>query len=136
MTWYEGSQGSPHDGPRQGPTEQVVLTVGDIGVTPHWVVTPSGTAPLAGSQWFVVDQTFTTTTIPTWAIVCAIVFALMCLLGLLFLLVKEPVTRGYVQVSVRSGGLYHTAQIPVYNLAQVGQIRQLVSQAQGMAAAA
>lgn len=33
----------------------------------------------------------------------AIIFALACLLGLLFLLVKEDVTTGYVQVSVRSG---------------------------------
>lgn len=33
--------------------EPYVASVGDIGVTPSWVVTPRGSAPLAGSQWWV-----------------------------------------------------------------------------------
>ncbi len=113
-----------------------LLTVGDVGVTATDIVTPNGTAALAGSTWIVSDMSVTERRIPTWAIVCAIVFALACLLGLLFLLVKEDVTRGYVQVSVRSGDLSHMTQIPVTTPVQVAQIRGQVAQAQALAAQA
>jgi hypothetical protein len=113
-----------------------VLTIGDIGVTRNWVVTPNGTARIGGSQWIVRDTTRTESKIPTWAIVLAVVFALVCLLGLLFLLVKERYTTGSVEVSVQAGSLSHATQIPVSNQLQVAQIRQQVSQAQTLAAAA
>jgi uncharacterized membrane protein YeiB len=113
----------------------VLLTIGDIGVSRYWVVTPNGSAPLQGSTWVVLDMTRTEQKIPTWAIVLAVVFALACLLGLLFLLVKEEVTTGYVQVQVKSGNLQHATQVPVSSTVAVAQIRQQVSQAQSMAAA-
>lgn len=119
-----------------GAAEQVVLTIGDIGVSRHWVVTPNGSALLAGSTWIARDMSRTESKIPTWAIVCAIVFALACLLGLLFLLAKEQTTTGYVEVSVQQGSLYHVTQIPVSSPYQLAQVRQLVYQAQTMAAAA
>jgi hypothetical protein len=103
-------------------------------VTPDWIVTPNGNAPMGGSQWIVTDMTRTESRIPAWAIICAIIFALACLLGLFFLLVKEYETSGYVEVSVRSGNLYHKTQIPISYPAQVQQIRALVSQAQAIAA--
>jgi hypothetical protein len=117
-------------------TDPIMLTIGDIGVTRNWVVTPNGTARLRGSQWIVRDMTRTQTKIPTWAIVLAIVFALVCLLGLLFLLAKEKYTTGYVEVSVQADNLFHATQIPVSSEYQVAQIRQQVSQAQTLAAAA
>ena len=98
--------------PDAGP-EPFILTIGDIGVTRHWVVTPNGTAPLAGSQWIARDLTRTESRIPPWAIVLAIIFAFFCLIGLLFLLVKEAYTTGYFEVSVNSGSLYHVTQLPV-----------------------
>jgi len=119
--------------PKAGP---YLLTIGDIGVTSDTIVTPNGTAPLAGSQWIATDMTRTESKIPTWAIVMAIVFAIFCLLGLFFLLVKERVTTGYVDVGVRSGDLYHRTQIPVSNEYQVSQTRALVAQAQSLAAQA
>lgn len=119
-----------------GRSEPIVLSVGDIGITQHWVTTPNGYAPLRGSQWIVTDRSVTERSIPTWAIVCAIIFALACLLGLLFLLVKETKTSGYVQVSVRSGDLYHATEIPVSSPQGVAWARQLVSQAQSLAASA
>ena len=112
------------------------LTIGDIGLTQDTIVTPNGAAPLRGSQWIVMDQSTTTQKIPTYAIVLAIVFAVFCLLGLLFLLMKEDVTSGYVSVTVRSDDLLHTCQIPVNNPHDVHQIRALVSQAQSLAAQA
>jgi hypothetical protein len=113
-----------------------LLTIGDIGVTPDLVVTPNGHAPLAGSQWITMDMSRTEKRIPTSAIILAIVFAIFCLLGLLFLLMREETTVGYVEVSVRSGDLAHRTQLPVSSPTDVARIRQLVAQAQSMAAQA
>jgi hypothetical protein len=124
----------PSPAPQQ--PEPFLLSIGDIHVSHHWVVTPSGTAPLAGAQWFFADQSRTERKIPTWAIVLAIVFALACLLGLLFLLVKEDVTFGWVQVSVRAGNVTHVTQVPVTSRADVGRVAQQVQQAQALTAQA
>ena len=82
------------------------------------------------------DATTTRKTIPTYAIVLAIIFALACLLGLLFLLIKEERVVGYVEVSVTSGNLHYMTQIPASNYATVSQVKMQVSQAQSMARAA
>jgi hypothetical protein len=139
--WYPPEAASPPANPAPSPVPArpdapFLLTIGDIGVTPHWVVTPNGNAPLAGSQWIAMDMSRTERTIPGWAIVLAIVFAIFCLIGLLFLLVKEETTTGYVEVSVRSGDVYHRTQLPVSSQADVFHVRQLVGQAQSLAAQA
>lgn len=121
--------------PAPGQPEQFVLMIGDIGISPSWVVTPNGTAPLRESQWTVRDWTVTRQAIPTWAIVMAVIGAALCLLGLLFLLVKEPQTSGYVEVTVQSGGVYHVVQLQADTPHAVAHARQLVFQAQSMAAA-
>lgn len=126
--------GAPTSAP--APASPFLLTIGDIGITPDWVVTPNGSAPLGGSQWIVMDMSRTESRIPGWAVVMAIIFAIFCLVGLLFLLVKETTTTGYVEVSVQSGDLYHRTQLPVFNAESVAQIRQLVGQAQTFAARA
>jgi hypothetical protein len=121
----------------QPATDPFLFTLGDIGVTQTQISTPNGVAPLAGSSWAATDMTVTSTKIPTWAIVVAIVGALFtCFLSLLFLLAKEQTTSGYVQVSVRSGELTHTTQIPVTSPHQVTSVRAGVSQAQVLAAQA
>jgi hypothetical protein len=119
-----------------GPSGQFLLTIGDIGVTPDWVVTPNGTARLAGSQWIVRDMSRTETSIPAYAIVLAVVFFLLCFVGLLFLLIKETKTVGYVEVSVQAGDLFHVTQLPVSSQHNIAQIRALVHQAQALTAAA
>lgn len=111
-----------------------LLTIGDIGVTPEYVVTPNGAGPLRGSQWIVRDLTSVSTRIPPYAIVLAVIFFLFCLLGLLFLLIKEQTIQGYVEVSVRSGDVYHVTQLPISSAQQVQQIRADVHQAQSLAA--
>jgi len=112
----------------------VLLTIGDIAVTRHWVVTPNGSAPLAGSHWIALDLSRTERKIPGWAIVCAIIFFLLCLLGLLFLAVKEDRMTGYVEITVDSGTLRHVSQVAVSSPAQVARVRQLVYEAQALAA--
>jgi len=118
------------------PAPGFILTIGDIGITQDTVVTPNGNARLAGSQWLVIDRTTQETKIPAWAIVLAIIFTLLCLVGLFFLLVKETTVTGYVEVSVRSGNLVHMTQLPVRTQYDVNNYRQMVSQAQTLAAQA
>ncbi|MEW1614475.1 MULTISPECIES: hypothetical protein [unclassified Streptomyces] len=105
-----------------------VLSIGDITVMSDAVVTPSGTMPLKGAVWTATDMSRTEEKIPAHAIVLAIVFALFCLIGLLFLLMKEKRTVGFVQVTVTSGGRHHGTMIPAMGphtfLAVMGQVNQ------------
>jgi hypothetical protein len=100
--------------PQQGPGPgggAPMLSLGDITVMNDSIVTPSGTLPLKGAVWTATDMSRTEEKIPTVAIVLAIVFALLCLVGLLFLLMKEKKTTGFIQVSVTSGGRHHSTMI-------------------------
>jgi hypothetical protein len=130
------SESDPAPTETRAPTEQFVLTIGDIGVSRSWVVTPQGNSPIGSSQWIVRDMSRTERKIPTWAIVLAVVFAIACLLGLLFLLVKEDRTVGYVEVTVTAPGLQWMTQVPVSSQAQIARVRQDVAYAQSLAAAA
>jgi hypothetical protein len=107
--------------------EPVMVTIGDISVTSTTVYTPSGSRPLSEVTWTFTDMSVTSQGIPTWAIVCAIVFFVFCFLGLLFLLVKEDKTQGSVQVTVHGPGFLHTSTIPVASLAQVSDINARVN---------
>ncbi|MFF0472369.1 hypothetical protein [Streptomyces sp. NPDC004284] len=89
-----------------------LLILGDITVVGDQIMTPGGPMPLKGAVWNAMDMSRTDEVIPTVAIVLAIVFALLCLLGLLFLLMKEKRTTGYIQVTVSSGGRHHSTFVP------------------------
>ena len=134
-TAHQPPYGAPAPTPSTGAAQQdpILLWIGDIGVSRHWVVTPNGTAPLAGSQWIVTDRTRVEEKIPAVAIVLAVIFFVFCLLGLLFLLMKERQVTGYTEVTVRAGDVYHVAQLPVRNVMDVDYARRLVQQAQSMA---
>jgi hypothetical protein len=116
--------------------EPVLVAIGDISVTQTRVFTPSGSIPVGDARWTCTDMSVTTQEIPVWAIVCAVVFALACLLGLLFLLVKEPRTRGTVQVTVQGTAFAHTTQIPVASPAQIADLGGRVSHARAVSASA
>lgn len=107
--------------------EPVLVTIGDISVTSTTVYTPSGSRPLSEVQWTFTDLSTTSQAIPTWAIICAIVFFVFCFLGLLFLLAKEDKTQGAAQVTVHGPGFVHTSTIPVTSLAMVGDINARVN---------
>ncbi|ADD41315.1 hypothetical protein [Stackebrandtia nassauensis] len=128
---YGGYQPQPM--PPQG--EQVVLTIGDIAVTPNSIIVPQGQFPLRGTTWTVQDSTQTTQGIPTWAIIMTIIGVWFCLIGLLFLLAKETRHTGFVSVSVSGPGLYHTVQLPPGPM-RVAQVTAQVNQARSMAAVA
>jgi hypothetical protein len=92
-----------------------LLTIGDITVTGDQIVTPAGQLPLRGAVWNATDMSHTEEKIPTHAVVLAIIFFLFCLLGLLFLLMKEKKTTGYIQVTVTSAGRHHSTMIPAHS---------------------
>jgi hypothetical protein len=92
--------------------EPALVQFGDISITEHWVITPAGTAPLAGTQIFVTDLTREVRVIPAWAVVFAVIGFFFFLLGLLFLLVKETRTSGFMQISVTNGAFtYQSAEL-------------------------
>ncbi|MEL7156340.1 MAG: hypothetical protein AAFN30_07050 [Actinomycetota bacterium] len=116
-------------GPQPGPVAPAgyLYQVGDIGVTADTIVTYRGTAPLAGSTWLAIDQSRVEEKIPVWAIVMAVIFASLCLIGLLFLLVKEQQISGHVEVRVQSGEFWHVTHVPVIDAGHVPWIMHQVS---------
>jgi len=115
---------APHGG-----AEPVLVSVGDITCTASEIVTPVGTYPLAGTRWTVNDLSRTGRSTPTWAIVLAILLFFVCLLGLLFLLVREERTSGVVNVTVQRNGLLYTTTIPAYSPATVVDVHARVNHA-------
>ena len=113
----------------------MIVQIGEIGVTSTTVHTPAGDIPLAGSTWQVSDYWHSEQRIPKWAIALAIVgFCVLTVLSLLFLLIKETVQRGTVQVTVTNGTRQYVARIPVTDQAQVTQIHQQVNYVRSLAA--
>ncbi|MFD4694677.1 hypothetical protein [Streptomyces sp. NBC_00683] len=111
-----------------------MLSFGDITVMNDSIVTPSGTMPLKGAVWTATDMSRTEEKIPTVAIVLAIIFALLCLIGLLFLLMKEKKTTGFVQVTVTSGGRHHSTMIPATGPQTFQMVMAQINTARSMSA--
>ncbi len=102
----------PYTGPPAGAGGAPLMSIGDITVMSDSIVTPSGTMPLRGAVWTATDMSRTEEKMPTVAIVLAVIFFIFCLLGLLFLLMKEKTTTGFIQVTVTSGGRHHSTMVP------------------------
>jgi len=109
---YAPPGGYPPGAPGQTAT---LVTIGDIAVTNEAIMTPAGALPLRGAVWTVTDMSRTEEKMPAYAVVLAIIFFLACLLGLLFLLIKERKTTGHIQITVNSGGRYHATMVPAHN---------------------
>lgn len=75
-------------------------------------------------------MSLTTRVIPGYAIVLTIIFAFFFLLGLLFLLIRQERTTGWVQVSVTSEHGQHFTQVSVNQRFQVQSIFAAVGHAQ------
>jgi len=118
------------------PAGPVLVEFGDVQVTGDTVLTPVGAAPVGQVGFTFTDMSRTTVSIPAWAIVCAILFAVFCLLGLLFLLVKEERTDGWVQIVVQGPHLLHLVQLPVWSPRQVWDLNARVNYARSIAAGA
>lgn len=127
--------GWQHGGaPQQHGPGATLLTIGDIAITESGIVTPAGVLPLRGAVWTVSDMSRSESKTPPYAIVLAVIFALACLVGLFFLLIKENVTTGFAQVTVNSGGKYHAVMIPVRGPQDIYAITQQVNYARTLSA--
>src|SRR5207244_4337298 len=83
------------------PAQHPIMYIGEIAVFPGGVATPLGACPLRGSHWYTEDQWVTTQRTPSWAVVCAVLgFFCLTVFSLLFLLAKETVHTGIIQVTV------------------------------------
>jgi hypothetical protein len=123
---------APPVAPGAGP---VIVQIAEIAVTSTTVHTPAGDIPLAGSQWQVNDFWFTQQRTPRWAVVAAIAgFCVLTVLSLLFLLIKQSVVQGTVQITVTSGTRQYVARIPVKDQAAVTAINQQVNYVRTLAA--
>jgi hypothetical protein len=114
--------------------EHPLCQIGEITVTTTRVHTPVGVCPLRGSQWIAQDQWIATQKTPTWAIVCAIVgFCFLTIFSLLFLLAKENVLSGVVQVTVANGPFTYVARVPVFDHMMAQHVHNQVNYARAMA---
>jgi hypothetical protein len=125
----------PASVPPAQPGGPVIVQIAEIAVTSTTVYTPTGDIPLSGSQWQVNDYWFSQQRIPKWAIVMAIAgFCVLTVFSLLFLLVKETVMQGTVQVTVTNGTRQYVARIPVTDQTAVTAINQQVNYVRTLAA--
>jgi hypothetical protein len=114
--------------------EQPLCQIGEIMVTNMMVHTPVGGCPLRGSQWTAQDQWVAIQKTPTWAIVLAIVgFCILTVFSLLFLLAKETVLQGVVQVTVSNGPFTYAARVPVFNHMMAQDVHSRVNYARAIA---
>jgi len=111
---------------------QQLVSIGDIVVTDEGIMTPAGKLPLSGAVWTITDMSRTEEKIPAHAVVLACLFIVFCFLGLLFLLMKQRSTTGHVQVTVNSGGKFHSTMIPVNDPTAVHLIMQQVNYARSV----
>jgi hypothetical protein len=124
----------PAGAPGDVPAVQVIAVLGDITVTPYEVITPAGSFPLAGSEWTLEDRTQVERVTPPWAVVTAVAaFPVVCVLSLLFLIVKEDEVRGDLQITVRSNEIRHSASIRVGSVAQAHQVHQYFNYVRSLA---
>jgi hypothetical protein len=116
------------------PSGQPLTSIGDITITQTEVITPAGRFPIKGSIWTVNDMTQTSESTPAYAIILAVLGFLFCLIGLLFLLIKERRVTGYVQVTVQGNGVFHSTMIPARGYQTAQQVMQQVNYARSLAA--
>jgi hypothetical protein len=130
--WSVPEPAVPASEPGVGP---VIVQIAEIAVTSTTVHTPAGDIPLAGSQWQVNDYWVSQQRIPRWAIIAAVAgFCVLTVFSLLFLLVKESVMQGTVQVTVTNGTRQYVARIAVRDQVAVTTINQQVNYVRMLAA--
>jgi hypothetical protein len=116
------------------PADPVLVMIGDIRVTQSAVLTPVGWCPTRGATWNVVERVYPRSKIPTWAIVLAIVgFFCLTIFSLLFLLAKETVYEGFVEVYVQQNQFQYVTRVPVNQPAAVQALHGQVNYARSLA---
>ena len=124
----------PISGPQ--PNHQQQFVIGGISVIDSQVHTAVGTAPLKECNFSVQDNSRMVDKTPTYASVLAILsFFVVCFIGLLFLLIKEQVITGYIEVTVQGPDGYHfITQVPSTSPHSISQVSSYVNQMQAASA--
>lgn len=121
-------------GPTGHAPEPILGTIGDISYTSTSVYLPTGAKPVRGSVWTVSDMSRTEEKISTAGIVLAIIFVWFCLIGLLFLLMKDKRTVGFIQVTVQGDGFHHATMLPAHDSQSGMHVQHMVNHARSVAA--
>ncbi|BBY37622.1 hypothetical protein MMAN_17560 [Mycobacterium mantenii] len=87
-------------------------------------------------MWTVADMSHYSESISTAGVVLCIIFVWFCLLGLLFLLMKDRRYVGYIQVTVQGSGFFHSTLLPAGGPQTMIGVTQQVNYARTLAAAA
>ena len=123
--------------PSSLPVDPWLVQFGDVSVSRHWVGSPAGNHPLAGTTFTVTDLSRVESQTPTWAVVAAIVgFFFVFLFSLFFLLVKENRVTGQLNVTVQNGTYFHVTQVPVVGPGAIADLHARVNYARQLTAAA
>lgn len=109
------------------------LMIGDIEVSRHWIRTPMGVLPSRDAVWAVEDGSDLTRVIPAWAWVACLLTIMFCLIGLLFLFVREDRRRYYAQVTLTGPGFTHSTRLYGTGADISLHARQLVGRARWLA---
>jgi hypothetical protein len=113
-----------------------LVVIGDISATRTEVIVAGGSSPLRDTVWTAHDRVVTHARTPAWAVVLTVVFFPLCLLGLLFLLIKRPRVSGWVEVTVNGPGVFHTTRVPVDSAETLGAVHDQLDYARTLVTAA
>jgi len=113
--------------------EEIRLTIGDVAISDHWLVSPAGTVPVAGTQWSTQHMWSTRRYLPGWAVVLCILTWWIFLLGFLWLLVREERTTGSILVTVTRPKFMHTMSFPVLTPGDAQRTEAAVARARQLA---
>lgn len=127
--------------PQQASADPVLTSIGDISVTQSEVITPAGRFPIQGAMWTVTDMSHveeklssTGLALTIGSVVLFIWFCGLGLLGLFFLMMKEKVTTGNIQVSVSNGRAQYATVIPARRPETIHQVTQQVNYVRSLSA--
>ena len=91
---------------------------------------------MAGSVWTVQDNSYMQQNVSVAGVILCIIFVWFCLLGLLFLLMKDQKLGGYVQITVQGKGFHHQTFVPVYGPDTFMEVNRTVNYARSLSAQA
>jgi len=115
----------------------IVLSIGKIRITADRVMTPCGSAALAGSQWafseFSRIEEIGNSSALKPSHVRAMPFPLLLLFSIQSMFERKTKIFGFVEISVQSGIFYYKDSIPIESRAGIDRIRELVNKAQVLA---
>lgn len=127
--------GASYDAGNNRASEPILVALGEMACSQFHVITPVGTYPLAWTTWEIGNRSSTTKYTPAWAIVLAVIFSFVFLVGLFFLLIKRSRTEGFLLVSAHGPDFSYVAHIDVASPMEIAEIEAKVEYVRRLVAA-